>query len=127
MSKYLFICPTEPVEITEQPQSQPVQEGQQLVLCCLATGLPAPQYQWVKDGAEIPHGVDNKLVIDPAKLTDRGDYYCIVYNKKSSEKTNHVEVQVLPAPGAGELSDDRDLTLLSPSVLFSNIPGRGQV
>ena len=93
----------EPIEITEQPQSRPIQEGQRLVLRCQAQGLPAPEFQWVKDGAEIPHGVDNELVIDPVKLSDRGDYYCIVSNKKSSEKTNHVEVQVHPAPGAGKL------------------------
>lgn len=102
--------PLEPVEITEQPQSQPVQEGQRVVLRCRANGLPAPQYQWVKNGAEIPRGVDNELVIDPVKLTDRGDYYCIVSNRKSSEKTNHVEIQVHPAPGAVDGCDSKPPT-----------------
>ena len=91
---------TEYVQITEQPQSQPVRVGSTVTLRCKATGYPAPQYQWVKDGTELPDGIDEELTFDPVTLQDSGKYVCIVSNRINAEKTNKVELQVLPSPGS---------------------------
>ena len=91
---------TEDVQITEQPQSQPVRVGSTVTLRCKATGYPAPQYQWVKDGTELPDGIDEELTFDPVTLQDSGKYVCIVSNRINAEKTNKVELQVLPSPGS---------------------------
>lgn len=88
----------EEVQITEQPQSQPVRVGSTVTLRCKATGYPAPQYQWVKDGTELPDGIDEELTFDPVTLQDSGKYVCIVSNRMNAEKTNKVELQVLPSP-----------------------------
>lgn len=85
--------------ITEQPKSRPVRVGGSVTLRCKATGYPAPQYQWVKDGAELPDGVDEELTFDCVKMSDSGKYECIVSNRMNAEKSNTVELQVLPSPG----------------------------
>lgn len=66
---------------------------------CKATGYPTPQYQWVKDGAALPDGVDEELTFDSADMSDSGKYECIVSNRLNAEKSNAVELQVLPSPG----------------------------
>lgn len=84
----------EPVSIIEQPCSTAVSSGGRVELNCRARGFPSPQYQWLKNGEEIPHGCDSTLVISNAKATDHGKYSCIVSNDLNAEKSNCVEVQV---------------------------------
>lgn len=90
---------TEEVLIIEQPKSQPVRVGSIVTLRCKATGYPAPQYQWLKDGTELPDGIDEELTFDPVTLQDSGIYVCIVSNRINAEKSNKVELKVLPSPG----------------------------
>ena len=70
-----------------------------VTLRCKATGYPTPEYQWVKDGAALPDGVDEELTFDSADTSDSGKYHCIVSNRLNAEKSNAVELQVLPSPG----------------------------
>ena len=92
------------MEITEQPKSQPVRVGASVTLRCKARGYPAPQYQWVKDGAELPDGIDEELTFDCVTMNDSGKYNCIVSNRINAEKSNTVELQVLPSPGKSGLT-----------------------
>lgn len=48
---------------------------------------------------ELPDGVDEELTLDHVKLEDSGKYNCIVSNRMNAEKSNTVELQVLPSPG----------------------------
>ncbi|KAL9987617.1 hypothetical protein ACROYT_G001957 [Oculina patagonica] len=91
----------EEVRITEQPKSQPVRAGAPVTLRCRATGFPTPEYKWVKDGMELPDGVDEELTLDYVTLEDSGIYMCIVSNRMNAEKSNTVELQVLPSPVNG--------------------------
>jgi len=84
----------EPVSIIEHPISTPVLSGGRVELKCRARGFPSPQYQWLRNGEEIPHGCDSTLVISNAQSTDAGKYSCIVSNHLNAEKSNCVEVQV---------------------------------
>ena len=83
----------------EHPKSQPVRAGASVTLRCKATGYPAPEYKWVKDGMELPDGVDEELTLDHVIVEDSGKYWCIVSNRKNAEKSNAVELKVLPSPG----------------------------
>ena len=89
----------EEVQITEQPRSQPVRAGATVTLRCKATGYPTPEYKWIKDGMELPDGVEEELTFDCVTLEDSGRYKCIVSNRMNAEKSNIVELQVLPSPG----------------------------
>lgn len=90
----MFICFQEQVCITEQPCSAPVTAGGRVELVCKARGFPPPQYQWLRNGEELPHGCDSTLVISNAQAKDSGKYSCIVSNDLDTEKSNCVEIQV---------------------------------
>ena len=79
------------MKIVKQPKSQLVSVGGTVTLRCKATGYPAPQYQWVKDGAELPDGIDKELILDPVTLYDSGNYFCLVSYHVNAENSDAVD------------------------------------
>ena len=73
--------------------------GGTVTLRCKATGYPAPQYRWVKDGAELPDEIDEELTLDPVTMYDSGKYFCLVSNQVNAEKSDAVDLEVLPSSG----------------------------
>jgi Leucine-rich repeat (LRR) protein len=45
------------------------------------------QYQWYKDGVEIPGATGNSYTIDPVSLSDSGSYNCQITNTVATELT----------------------------------------
>lgn len=83
--------------------SKIVLRGEQLLLECIAAGIPSPNINWIKKGAELP---SKKVKIDNFGKTlrllnvseeDSGDYICMASNKIGSIR-HSVEVQVKAAP-----------------------------
>ncbi|CAH3033023.1 unnamed protein product [Pocillopora meandrina] len=91
----------EEVRILEHPSSKPVRTGASVTFRCKATGYPAPEYLWVKDGIEVPDGINEELTLDCARLEDSGNYVCIVSNRLNVQRSHEVELQVLPSPVNG--------------------------
>ncbi|XP_058647113.1 neurofascin homolog (chicken) a isoform X12 [Onychostoma macrolepis] len=83
--------------------SKIVLRGEQLLLECIAAGVPSPNINWNKKGAELP---SKKVKIENFGKTlrllnvseeDSGDYVCMASNKMGSIR-HSVEVQVKAAP-----------------------------
>ena len=70
--------------------------GGTVTLRCKATGYPAPQYWW---GAELPDEIDEELTLDPVTMYDSGKYFCLVSNQVNAEKSDAVDLEVLPSSG----------------------------
>ena len=87
------------MKIIKQPQSQPVRMGGTVTLRCKATGYPAPQYQWVKEGAGLLNEIDEEMTLDPVTMYDSGKYFCLVSNQVNAEKSDAVDLEVLPSSG----------------------------
>ena len=87
------------MKIIKQPKSQPARMGGTVTLRCKATGYPAPQYRWVKDGAELPDENDEELTLDPVTMYDSGKYFCLAFNQANAEKSDEVDLEVLPSSG----------------------------
>ena len=87
------------MKIIKQPQSQQVRMGGTVTLRCKATGYPAPQYQWVKEGAGLLYKIDEELTLDPVTMYDSGKYLCIVANDVSAEVSDAADLEVLPSSG----------------------------
>ena len=66
--------------ITGQPASQQVCEDDPVTFSVVATGTPAPSYQWRKDGADISGETSETYTIDPVSTEDSGDYDVVVAN-----------------------------------------------
>lgn len=84
--------------ITTQPVSQTVTLGTQVTLSVVATGSPAPTYQWRKNGEPITGATSASLDLGNVVLADEGNYSVLVSNSIDSVTSNTASVVVQEAP-----------------------------
>nr|XP_033773481.1 neurofascin isoform X4 [Geotrypetes seraphini] len=77
--------------------------GEDLLMECIASGVPAPDIMWFKKGGELPSGkvkfenFNKTLRITDVSDEDSGDYFCMASNKMGL--TRHpISVLVMAAP-----------------------------
>ncbi|XP_066184703.1 mucosa-associated lymphoid tissue lymphoma translocation protein 1-like isoform X3 [Sylvia atricapilla] len=97
----------EPV-IVLNPSEQQVEVGQPLQLQCAAMGVPAPSYQWYRNGNLLEQQKRKKLLITHTKVSDSGTYLCCASNRHGEHWTNAVDVHI------GEQSQPTSLCCKSP-------------
>ncbi|NXP21432.1 MALT1 protein, partial [Scytalopus superciliaris] len=83
----------EPVVVLN-PTEQRVEVGKPLQLQCAAMGVPAPSYQWYRNGNLLEQHKRKKLWITHAKVSDSGTYLCCASNSHGEHWTNAVDVHV---------------------------------
>ncbi|XP_069653763.1 mucosa-associated lymphoid tissue lymphoma translocation protein 1 isoform X2 [Haliaeetus albicilla] len=83
----------EPV-IVLNPTEQRVEVGKPLQLHCAAMGVPAPSYQWYRNGNLLEHQKKKNLWITHAKISDSGTYLCCASNSHGEHWTNAVDIHV---------------------------------
>ncbi|NXL79363.1 MALT1 protein, partial [Leptocoma aspasia] len=99
----------EPV-IVLNPSEQRVEVGQPLQLQCAAMGVPAPSYQWYRNGNLLEQHKRKKLWISHTKVSDSGTYLCCASNCHGEHWTNAVDVHI------GEQSQPTSLCCTLPGV-----------
>uniref|UniRef100_A0A8C3V9X7 Neurofascin n=1 Tax=Catharus ustulatus TaxID=91951 RepID=A0A8C3V9X7_CATUS len=83
--------------------SQMVLRGMDLLLECIASGVPAPDIMWYKKGGELPPGktkmenFNKALRISNVSEEDSGEYSCLASNKMGSIR-HTISVRVKAAP-----------------------------
>ncbi|KAM9519882.1 neurofascin isoform 6-T6 [Guaruba guarouba] len=83
--------------------SQMVLRGVDLLLECIASGVPAPDIMWYKKGGELPVGktklenFNKALRISNVSEEDSGEYFCLASNKMGSIR-HTISVRVKAAP-----------------------------
>ncbi|KAM6233014.1 neurofascin isoform 11-T14 [Spheniscus humboldti] len=83
--------------------SQMVLRGVDLLLECIASGVPAPDIVWYKKGGELPAGktklenFNKALRISNVSEEDSGEYFCLASNKMGSIR-HTISVRVKAAP-----------------------------
>jgi hypothetical protein len=93
--------------ISVQPKTQAVSTGGNLVLTVVASGVPAPTYQWKKgganlvDGARISGATTATLTVATVKTGDDGSYAVVVSNGISPSATSAAANVTLVAAGYG--------------------------
>jgi hypothetical protein len=107
-----------PPVITKHPESLSVDHGLTFELSVEATGLPAPRYQWLFGGAEIPGETNALFRVANATIRDEGMYHVVVYNALGTVQSDGAMVRVrrfLPSvtglPDRREVSEGGDLVL----------------
>ena len=88
--------PSAPPVFTVQPQSLSVTQGQSAAFNAVASGNPAPTYQWKKNGADIPGATSSTLVIPLASSGDAGDYTVAASNSVGSALSSVARLAVIP-------------------------------
>jgi len=91
--------------ITTQPTSQTVNAGTSVTLSVVATGVPAPTYQWLKNGTAITGATASSYMLLNPTTADSGSYTVTVTNSAGSVTSNAatltVNAVVTPTPSSG--------------------------
>jgi len=82
-----------PLAITGQPQSVMAVAGDSVTFTVTATGAPL-NYQWRKDGVNIPNATNNTYNINPVNVTHAGTYNVRVYNGVSDLTSSNAVLTV---------------------------------
>lgn len=95
------VTATSPI-ITTQPASQSVASGASVSLSVVASGTPAPTFQWQFNGTAIAGATSATLTLSSARSADAGDYTVVVSNGAGSVTSNKATLTVntptTPAP-----------------------------
>jgi hypothetical protein len=86
--------------ITTQPLSQTVSVGANVTLSVVATGTPAPTYQWRKDAADLAGATTASLALNNVQTSAGGSYTVVVTNSAGSV-TSTAATLTVNAPTAG--------------------------
>ncbi|MBU0616355.1 MAG: immunoglobulin domain-containing protein, partial [Planctomycetes bacterium] len=84
--------------ITQQPAGQQVCEDDPVTFSVVAAGMPAPSYQWRKDGVDIPGATSDIYTIDSVSIEDGGDYDVVVANVCGEVTSDPATLTVDTAP-----------------------------
>ncbi len=80
--------------ITQQPVAQAVSSGASATFTAAASGSPAPNFQWRKNGATITGATTSTLIIASAQAADDADYSVVATNAAGSAVSNVVHLTV---------------------------------
>ncbi|NUQ65530.1 MAG: immunoglobulin domain-containing protein, partial [Pirellulales bacterium] len=104
--------------ISVQPQSQSVAVGANVTLSVVASGNPAPTYQWKKDGVDFPGATLATIVLANVQTTAAGSYTVVVSNGVGNPVAS--AAAVLTVTAAGPAND-----LFANAVLLSGTSATG--
>ena len=104
---------------TTQPASQIVSTSTTVTFDAAATGMPAPSYQWRKNGAVVAGGTNATLTLPSVTTNDNGTYSVVASNSAGSVTSRDAMLIVLePAPAPGPAAP----TVTEPSNLSTSSP-----
>ncbi len=120
--------------ITTQPAGATLAIGGSHTLTVVATGAPAPTYQWKKNGVDIPSATGASYTISSATGTDAGVYTVVVTNVAGSVTSATAPVVVgsstmaattfTPTSAASGLNVDTRLTITFNEAVSPGFAGR---
>jgi Concanavalin A-like lectin/glucanases superfamily/Bacterial Ig domain/Immunoglobulin domain len=93
-----------PPNFIVQPTNQLIQAGSIATLRAVASGFPTLNYQWLKNGTNVPGATSNSLIISNAAITDAGQYILTVNNVGGSVASTVATVTVNRPPSASNLN-----------------------
>lgn len=85
--------------IVQAPASQAVSVGDGVALTVNAKGTPAPGYQWLRDGQELPNASQPTLAFSRVSTTDEGTYTVRISNAAGTVTSPPARLQVTSSFG----------------------------
>ncbi|XP_041650502.1 mucosa-associated lymphoid tissue lymphoma translocation protein 1 [Cheilinus undulatus] len=111
--------------IAVNPKPQRVRKGSKITLRCVAFGIPAPRYQWYRNGQQLVDKTSDTLQIEHAAAEHEGSYLCSISNVLAERWTEPADVDIVRVdqiPPAALTATDK-VALLIGNLNYSNHPG----
>jgi hypothetical protein len=86
-----------PPTIVTQPSNRTTYAGEAVGLSVVASGAPAPGYQWYRNGVPVVDATGANLIISNPQIADAGSYSVVVANAYGSVTSANVTLTVNPA------------------------------
>jgi hypothetical protein len=86
--------------LTAEPQSQFVKLGTNVTLMAGATGLPAPEFQWLLNGTNISGATNASYTVAFFAATNAGNYSVVATNIAGSVMSTNALLALLPPAAA---------------------------
>jgi plastocyanin len=96
-------APAAPV-FTTQPSNQKVKQGSSVTFTAVASGTPAPTFQWTKDGVTISGATSATYTIPVAATTDEASYAVIASNTMGAATSDAAVLSVTTPPKNARLT-----------------------
>ncbi len=113
-SDFVMITVNQGVSISDQPDSQTVNEGDNVTFTVVADGTPTLEYQWRKNGSNIGGAMSPSYTITGATPADDGNYSVVVTNGCGSLTSSNASLTVTP-DSADCLADTNGDGIVSPA------------
>jgi hypothetical protein len=102
-----------PPAFTTQPQSQTVIAGGSALFSAVASGSPAPTYQWRRDGANLSDATTSSLALNNVSAADVGTYTVVASNSGGSVTSNPATLAIGSASNRGRIVNMSVLTSIN--------------
>ena len=103
-----------------RPHPESVLTGADIIIECIATGLPTPSVKWVRlngtDSTNTTVSNNGILIINNSSLSDTGDYVCVATNIVG-KNTAQIPIEVKDPTGMYSVTFFYSLILYSPSII----------
>ena len=86
------------VTIVAQPQNATLTTGQSVTISVLASGTPAPTYQWQLDGTDLPGATGPSLSVSNVTPANAGTYTVVVQNVAGTVTSSGAILTVITPP-----------------------------
>lgn len=98
-SRFAVFPRSESPQILSQPESQRVLVGQMARLSVQAIGPEPKQYQWSRNGTDLPGATQATFVVSDAQLSDSGEYSARISSSAGAVQTRRATLTVLDPAG----------------------------
>ena len=87
-----------PPSISSQPQNQTIPQGSNVTFSVVASGAPAPTYQWQYNATNIALATSSSFTLSNALFANQGNYAVIVSNSGGAVTSSNAVLTVLSPP-----------------------------
>ena len=111
--------------ILSDPRARTVAQDAKATFTVSASGTAPLGYQWLRNGVAIPNATGATLIVEPAQLSDAGDYAVIVSNRAGAVTSQPAALVVYGPPSLIDQPQNLAVVLGSPATFRVAAAGGG--
>jgi len=106
------------VSITKEPADVAINDNEKLTFTVEATASDAVSYKWFHNNTEIAGATTATYTVDKAKMSDAGEYYCVVTNSCGEKTTRKAVASITNGVTGDVVANGFVLSIATPNPTF---------